>query len=385
MVGNVRLPSSSLTPDMPRVTHLITSLAIGGAENAAIRLAGNLQKRGSSNQIVSLLPFPQYARELTVPAFSLGVRRALDLPMAMHRLSRIISEHQSTVLCTWLYHADLVGGLMRVACRHKISVTWNLRTSEPKGQRLGSSRFIRPVCAKLSGWLPDHIVGNSEAVVRTHVGLGYCQSKIQCVPNGYDLDRFCHDPTKRKFVRESLGIRSNEKLVGMVARWHPAKDHATFLAAVAKARLVHPEIRVFLAGSGLTIENEHLQRLIKENGLASNVLQLGLRADVESLLNAADVMCLFSNAEEGFPNAVAESMSCERCCVASDTGGTAEVLGDCGVLVPRNDPVAAGVALCGMLELRQAERDRIGQRARLRVKEKFSLDTVTERYLALWR
>lgn len=385
MVGNVRLSSSSTTPVMPRVTHLITSLAIGGAENAAIRLAGNLQKRGSSNQIVSILPFPQYAREVTVPAFSLGVRRAWDLPKAMHRLSRIVGEHRSTVLCTWLYHADLVGGLMRVTCRNKISVTWNLRTSEPKGQRLGSSRFIRPLCAKFSRWLPDHIVGNSEAVVRTHVGLGYCKSKIQCVPNGYDLTRFSSDLAKRQAVRASLGIHQNEKLVGMVARWHPAKDHATFLAAVAKARMAHPEIRVFLAGSGVIAENEDLQRLIKENGLASNVLQLGLRADIESLLNAADVMCLFSNAEEGFPNAVAESMACERCCVASDTGGTAEVLGDCGVLVPRSDPVAAGAALCGMLELPQAERDRIGRKARLRVMEKFSLDTVTDRYLALWQ
>ena len=384
MGDNVRELRGDSSPQLPRVTHLITGLVLGGAENAAVRLAGNLQKRGSSNQIVCLLPFPTYPRELTVPAFTLGVRRARDLPLAIRRMSEIISDHRSTVLCTWLYHADLFSGAMRLIHRKRLIMTWNLRTSEPKSQRLGTSRFIRPMCAKLSRWVPDSIVGNSEAVVRTHVRFGYDKSKMHCVPNGYDLDRFCHDPRKRKIARESLGIRSNEKLVGMVARWHPAKDHATFLEAVAQARKFHPDTRVFLAGAGVTTENEELQQLIKQNGLASHVLQLGVRSDVEFLLNAADVTCLFSNAEEGFPNAVAESMACERCCIASDTGGTAEVLGDCGVLVPRNNATAAGAALTGLLDLSREEREKMGRRSRLRVVERFSLDTMTDRYLALW-
>ena len=385
MQDNIRSPAQKNYYELPRVTHLITSLAIGGAENAVLRLAGNLHKRGSDNQIVSLLPFPPYSREFTVPVFSLDVRQAWDLPQAMCRLSRLMDAHQSTVLCTWLYHADLFGGLMRLDRRRKLCLTWNLRTSETGTQLLGTSRFIRPVCAMLSSRLPDIIVGNSEAVVKTHVRMGYDKSKTHCVPNGYDLTRFCHDSQKRQAMRASLGFGADEKVVGMVGRWHPAKDHRTFLAAVADARKEHPRIRVFLAGAGVTSENEELQRLIAEFKLAPHILQLGLRNDVEGLFNAADVIGLFSNADEGFPNVLAEAMACERCCIASDTGGTAEVLGDCGKLVPRNNATAAGKALCEILSLNEGQRDDLGRRSRRRVVERFSLDTMTDRYLALWQ
>ncbi len=88
------------------------------------------------------------------------------------------------------------------------------------------------------------------------------------VPNGYDVSRYHPSAAARRVARESLGIPENILLLGMIARWHPQKDHANLISAVAS---LPPEQRerlyILFVGSEMSAGNEALQVLIGRAGL----------------------------------------------------------------------------------------------------------------------
>lgn len=370
-----------------RVTHLVNSLNRGGAENAVVRLAGSLAERGVENQIISILPLPIAHAHVDprVPIHTLGFSHSAHVPLVISRLIGHLRAHQSEILSSWLYHSDLLSGLMRYCFGRRLPIIWNLRTSEKSGCQLGSSRVIRPALARLSWTLPDAIVGNSKAVLQAHRELGYDPSRMTWIPNGYDTSLFRPSARHYQDIRKQLNVPPTCRLIGMCARWHRAKDHATFLQAAQIVRQHRPDTHFLLCGAGLDSTNSSLSQLIAAYGLQSHVSLLGNRDDMERVTAALDVATLFSNSDEGFPNAVAEAMACGRCCVASDTGGTAEVLGDCGALVPRKDPLAASRAILGILDLSKDDHAKMSARARQRTVQRFEIGLVAEQYLQLWQ
>jgi glycosyltransferase involved in cell wall biosynthesis len=370
-----------------RVTHLVNSLTRGGAENAVVRLARSLAERGIENQIISILPLPMTHAHVDprVSIHTLGFSHSFQAPIIAPRLIRHLRAHQSDILSSWLYHSDLLSALMRYCFGRNLAIMWNLRTSEKSGRQLGSSRFVRPALAHLSWTLPDAIVGNSNAVLKAHQELGYDPSRMSCIPNGYDTSLFKPSPRHYQDIRMQLNVSPTCRLVGMCARWHLSKDHTTFFEAARIVKQRRPDTHFLLCGAGLDPTNIGLSDLIAHHGLKSHISLLGTRDDMERVMAALDVAVLLSNSDEGFPNAVAEAMACGRCCVASNTGGTAEVIGDCGVLVPRKDPVAAAQAILGILDLSQHEHNRMGALARRRIEQCFTIRLVADQYLQLWR
>ncbi|MNE51393.1 Capsular glucan synthase [compost metagenome] len=118
--------------------------------------------------------------------------------------------------------------------------------------------------------------------------------------------------------------------------------------------------------------------------LETNVEFIGMRYDVNKWMSAADVFVL-SSAWEGFGLVVAEAMACERIVVATDCGGVKEVVGDCGYLVPPNDSTQLGNALSQALKLSELQRVQLGNSARRRIIESYSLASVSERWLSIYQ
>ena len=88
--------------------------------------------------------------------------------------------------------------------------------------------------ARLSRRVPDKILFNSHAARETHVGIGYDPARCEIVPNGFDTERLRPDPAARRALRDELGLEVDVPLVGLVARFHPQKDHATFCSAARR-------------------------------------------------------------------------------------------------------------------------------------------------------
>src|SRR5207249_1741949 len=161
---------------------------------------------------------------LGVPVTALGMKRGRVSPAALARLVRLMAREEPDLVQTWMYHADLLGGV--AATTLGIPVIWGVRHEHNPGDKM-LTRWTRRACALLSVWIPDAVVFNSESSLRCHAQGGYAAHKLVVIPNGFDLSSFRPDARTRIEVRRELGIPEGAPVVGLLARYHSDKDHRT--------------------------------------------------------------------------------------------------------------------------------------------------------------
>jgi glycosyltransferase involved in cell wall biosynthesis len=214
--------------------------------------------------------------------------------------------------------------------------------------------------------------------------MGYRADKLRVVPNGVDTDRFRPDPGARERVRAELGVPEPVPLVGLIARFDPQKDHATFAVA---ARLILdrlPEVRFVLCGRRIGWDNPELVRLLDDAGIRHRVTLLGVRHDMPELTAAFDLALSTSAFGEAFSVAIAEAMATGVPCVATDTGNARNLIGGTGRVVPPRDPPALADAVVELLRTAATERHVMGVQARRLIVSDFSILTVARRYEATY-
>ena len=171
----------------------------------------------------------------------------------------------------------------------------------------------------------------------------------------------------RNGVRAELGIPGDVPVVGSVANFKEAKDHATLLRAAALLRQAIPSVRFVLVGQG-PLEAE-TRRLAGQLGLDQTVVFAGFRTDAIRLMAGFDAFAL-SSTYEGLPIALIEAMAVGCPAVVTRVGGTPEVVTDGvhGYLVPPRDPAALAAGLTRLLGDR-ALRDGLGAAAAARAQD----------------
>jgi glycosyltransferase involved in cell wall biosynthesis len=367
------------------ITFMIPSLGTGGAEGMLCRLLSGMDRKRFTAKVISLIdlgstPIVEKIQALGVPIRFLGMQPGMPNPIFVLKLARWLREDQPDLISTWQYHADLIGGLAaRLA--GGIPVAWGIRQSDLSPEGNGSLTFLTVrMCAHLSRWLPRKIICCSDASRRVHTALGYAGEKMIMIPNGYDLGTFRPDSAARESIREELQIPENAPVIGLVARFHPQKDHRNFMLAASSLHKDRPEVHFVLCGQEVNWENKALIRWIDEAGIQKRVYLLGRRDDIPKLTAALDIACLSSSYGEGFPNIVSEAMSCEVPCVVTDVGDAALIVGETGIVVPPRDPAALAAALHQMVDLGQEGRKQLGIAARQRITEEFDLPKIVARY-----
>jgi glycosyltransferase involved in cell wall biosynthesis len=370
--------------DPIRVAHLITSLDVGGAELTLLQLVTRSDPDRVRHEVIVLKPAGPVGamlEERKIPVQSLAMTRNIADLTRLGRLVARLRDRRPAVLQTWLYHADLLG-LLAGRRAGVPRVVWNLRASDLDLRARPITRLTRWACARASALVTDAVV-NSTAGLRFHQSLGYRPRRWHLIPNGVDVERFRPDAESRLRLRRELGLDPDTTLVGLVARYDPVKDHATFLRAAARLSVTRPGVHFVLAGRGVEPGTAALTSLVGELGLGDRVRLLGERRDVASVTAALDLAAL-SSTSEGFPNTVLEAMACGVPCVATAAGDAAAIVGDAGEVVAPRDVPALAAALDRWLALDRGARERAGRRARERVACDFGLDAVVRRYDALY-
>lgn len=367
------------------VLHIITCLHDGGAEAVLYRLCTH--DDASRHHVVSLMGPGKYGPLLA----SKGIKvTCLDMPKGritlrgLFRLWRVIRTTRPDVVQTWMYHADLVGGLVtRMAgCRNVVWGMHNTTLSEEKSAR-NTIRTVR-LCARLSSRVPHRIICCAEKTRAVHAALGYDETRMRVVPNGYDLSTFRPDPVSREQIRKELGIGSDTPVIGFVARFDPQKDHANLLHALANLRDSGRRPLCLLVGTGLAPDNADLSRMISDLGLTAQVRLMGRRSDIPAVMNALDVHVM-SSASEAFPNVLCEAMACGTPCVTTDVGDAAVIVSDTGWVAPARDPKALSNAMADALSARErADWTARKEAARQRIETHFTIDRMVEGYHAVW-
>ncbi len=370
-----------------KILHVITGLNGGGAEGALFRLVTS--DGDAEHVVISLTGDGVYGPRLRaagVDCMALNGVRLLT-PRQLLELVRLIRRIKPDVMQTWMYHADLIGGLAARVAARKSPVVWGIRHSGHNLRELSrATRWVVSGCVSLSRAIPARIVSCSRQAEQAHVALGYPRSKMSIIPNGYDSHRFRPDAEARRALRAEWGLADDAILLGLVARWDPPKDHPNLIAALTWLREIRSDWRCILVGNNVHEGNGELMGLLANSGIRDYVHLCGPRNDIPAVMNALDIHVL-SSSHEAFPNVVAEAMSCGTPCVVTDAGDAALIAGDTGWVVPRSDSRALADAMAAAMAARHdglAWRERQGN-CRARIVEHFTLETMIKSYHSVWR
>ncbi|MGQ9688305.1 MAG: glycosyltransferase, partial [Desulfobaccales bacterium] len=324
-----------------RLAHVITSLKLGGAQMHLYRVVTRFSPEKIASVVISLVSGGQVARlirDAGLPVQEVGMQPGRPNPVALWRLTSLIKSHRPHMVQTYLYHADLLGFLAARAAGIPV-VWWNLRQSGMDFSRYrATTAWVVRLCARLSRGV-KRILVNSYAGLQAHALLGYDPTRMLVVPNGFDLNGFRPHPPSNQEVRQELDLPAGARLVGMLARFDPQKDHQNFLLAAGLLQEKHPEAYFLLAGAGISPDNPAFASLVAKAAVNPRRLRiLGERLDTPRLLAALDVYVSSSAFGEGFPNAVGEAMACGVPCVVIEVGDSAYLVGDTGLVVPPRRP-----------------------------------------------
>ena len=396
---------ASPAPAPLTVVHIISGLGQGGAETVLYRLvtasageprlpggAGGpgreVPERAIRHTVVSMTGegvFGPRLRAAGIPVTTLGMGRGLGAVRGVFALYRFLRRESPDVVQTWMYHADLVGGVVARLAGVR-AVAWGIRNS---GANLGrASRLARLVawgCARLSHRVPAAIIACAQDAARRHAAWGYAAEKLQVIPNGYDFSRWHADADARKALRAQWGVPAGAVVIGSVARWNPLKDHANLFAALALCSRREAPLRCILVGDGMDTANRDLMALADRHGVRDDILTLGPRSDVPGIMAALDVHVL-SSCAEGFPNVVVEAMAAGALCVVTDVGDAAAIVGENGWVVAPSSPDALAEAMAAAAATIGTDRaaDLVG-RGRDSVVRRFGLDVMVRDYARAWR
>ncbi len=374
---------------MIEIIHLTSSFGLGGgAEANLLRLVSNMDRARFRNTIVTMTEGVQHKRLFAdlarsgISVHSLKMRRGIPNLAATIRLFKIIRRTRPQILQTWMYHADLLGTLVGKLARVPF-LAWNLRCSSLSiNDKRYRSKFIVKILAKLS-WFPGVILANSQAGIQFHRSVGYSPHNWLYIPNSLDTLAFRPDQNAAIWLRAELRLDREVRLVGLIARFHPSKDHATFIEAAGELAADEPTAHFVLAGTGITTDNDRLMCLINSTGFPERFHLLGHRTDIDHITAGLDISCS-SSISEGSSNIITEAMACGIPCVATDVGDSSIVLGKFGKTVLPRDPHAFAHACKELLNLSFEERHALGLAARARAEQCFSLSSIVAQYEQLY-
>jgi glycosyltransferase involved in cell wall biosynthesis len=369
--------------DVIKVMHVITGLSTGGAEMMLYKLLSAWDTKRFSGAVISMIPAGVVGPRISalgIPVYSLNMRRGIPDPRGVVRLALKIREFAPDVVQTWMYHSNLVGGLA-AKLSQRPPVIWGIHNGTQDPRRTSASAlWSARTCARFSHALPNKIICCSESARRIHQALGYAEGKMCVIPNGFDLQQFKPAPEARPALRAELGIVSNTSLAGLIGRFDPQKDHGTFIRASALLRDRRPDLHFVLCGEGISWNNNKLGSWIEEAGMRDRYHLLGRRDDLPRITAGLDVSCLSSAYGEAFPLVLGESMACGVPCVSTDVGDCAMIVGETGIVAAPGDAQGLAQGIERILNMRPETRQKLGESARCRIQENFSLDRITKQY-----
>lgn len=367
-----------------RVLFITTGLGTGGAERMLVKLLDSLGRRDVECRAVSLRDAGTQGAaigSLGVVVDELRINSVGGFLMAPFRIAQTMWTFRPDVVQGWMYHANLLATFARLMRPRKCRLFWGIRQTL---YDLSSERWLTRQVVRVGAMfsrLPERLIYNCRLSAEQHAAAGYAGDRAIVIPNGFDLTRFQPDQAQRARKRAELGIAPDAPVVGVVARNHPMKDHATLVDAAVGVRQAFPGVLFVLAGLDIDASNVPLASRIAARDLDRNFLLLGEVSDTENLYPALDVCALSSSWGEAFPNVLGEAMACGVPCVSTDLGEAHHLIDDTGTTVPPRDPAALGAAISRILGLEAAARRQLGERARGRVARLFSLDAVGDAYL----
>lgn len=302
------------------IIHFITSLGEGGAENTlyqlikftkknCIHIVINLSKKNKNSYLISKLG-------INVINLDIGTNTVLKIKQIINLFKNL--DKQNTIVQTWLYHSDFIGGIIARLFKIK-KIYWNIRTSEYKFFKF-RTKIIIYINAILSYFIPTKIISCSRAGIESHSRI-YNSKKFFLIHNGYKKSKCIN--AKKKF-NSIKNFKKKFINVAYIARYDEVKNHIFLIKNLSFLKSKF-SFKLILAGKNINKNNIKLNNILKKYKIFNSTILLGSLKKPQELFKFIDIFILPSKTE-GFPNILAEAMLNKTVCLANNVGDVKRIL-----------------------------------------------------------
>jgi glycosyltransferase involved in cell wall biosynthesis len=370
------------------ILHLVSSKGFFGAENVIFALAKAQKKQGADVWIGIFrdrrephVELVDASRRYSVPTVVFDCNGRFD-PKAVMRIRDFIRKNRLKIIHSHGYKSNfyaLFAAVFRDTVKVATCHNWLGNSAKMKFYAF-LDKFI------LNRF--DSIIAVSDRIRDEIIHHGIPEEKVRLIDNGVDVERFGFTDTSlqleigRNSLRNELGIKGNESIVGTVGRLSPEKGHIYLIKAAKKIIFELSDTKFLIVGDGPL--KEKLESEAKNLGLGSSVIFTGIRNDIPKIMNLMDVFVLPS-VEEGMPVALLEAMLSKIPVVATRVGAVERIVdsGRTGLLVGPEDTDKLSDAILYLLnnkaEARSMALDGYGN-----VFRRFSSGGMAKKYYAVY-
>ena len=353
----------------------------------------NLVRGGKERRLIELLKglkaSPFYEAELVIFSKRIEYPEVFDLELPIHFLERqskkdpkifkkfysLCKEIKPDLIHSWGSMTSIYA--IPTVKLQRIKFLNALIADAPHNLGLRDKRFLR---TKATYPFSDVVLSNSEAGLvsyRVPEGLGIC------IHNGFDFNRISKlsDPQE---IREQYNIWT-PYIVGMVGNFGNRKDYLSYLDAAMQVVDQRDDVSFLAIGGGPDWEKMKTHVGKKYEG---RIIFTGMISNVESVVNTFDIGVLASNKDyhgEGISNAIMEYMALGKPVIATDCGGTKEIVihEKTGYLIENKDVAGLSQYICNLLDHEDLAAE-MGQAGAKSVRENFNLELMVSRYFELY-
>jgi glycosyltransferase involved in cell wall biosynthesis len=312
-----------------------------------------------------------------IKRFDFSTMRKLEMIIRKNKI-HIVNAHHFMSLVYSFYGCKIKNDIKLIYTEHS---KWEIEQIAWKWRKIGAYLLNHS----------DGAVGvNAEVTKLIQSRFKLPPSKVLTIQNGVDLEAFSRKSTDGEKRRE-LGIPDTHRIIGMVANFKRIKNHIFLLRAFEKLLEEYKDVKLLLVGQGFKgdAENSELQirNFINDKGLDNDVLLLGFRSDISSILSILDIFCLTSF-KEGLPISLIEAMAAGLPVVGTNVEGIRDVIipNKNGFLIRIDDIKGLTNALCTLCTLLRNEslRDKMGKESKELASRAYSLDRCVNQYQNLF-
>ena len=313
--------------------HVMSSWAMGGTEKMLTHLIPHFDQTKFESCLVcfnSLSPLSHEWQKAGIEVIHLNMDKRVS-PLGTIRLMRVIKERKPDIMMVYGLRANLMARFAAFFCHVPVFITGQ------RGIEDWKSKF-EVMLEKFTSCFVDLYIGNSQACCDMLAKRERIPAyKLCTIPNGIDISTPPDIEIRSAKLKSQFNLPSDSVLIGSVGRLQPVKGHEYFLKA-AKI-LLETKANLYFVLVGQDHRNGYLQQLASDLKISNKVCFAGYSTEIAAWLNCFDIFVLPS-LSEGMPVAVIEAMFLGKAVVATDAGGTSEVVDNenTGLLVPAAEP-----------------------------------------------
>jgi glycosyltransferase involved in cell wall biosynthesis len=361
-----------------KILLLSDSLIKGGRERRMIELIKGLLERSDVQMelvlFANVIDYPEI-HDLDIPLHILERKPKKD-PRVFYRFYQLCKRFQPDVIHTWSSMCAIFAYPAIKLLNIKLA-NGNIANA-PHNLKIWDKELFR---AKLTFPFSDIIIGNSEAGLKAYYAP---KSKSLCIHNGFDFKRISKLKDGDE-IRNRLQIKTKH-VVAKIAAFTNRKDYTSYIEAALKIVRMRDNVTFLGIGGGPNLDK--MKALVPERYI-DKIIFTGPQFDVESIVNIITIGVLSTNIDihgEGISNSIMEYMVLGKPVVATEGGGTNEIVVDnlTGFLIPPKSPEVFAEKMLELLDNPEKAKQ-MGEAGRQRIYDHFNLAKMTEIYYQLYK